>query len=133
MGHLITGDDIAFNAGINLTHTRGSHTIKAGIMREDELFGQARSGTFGGQFNFADDSNDPLSTKYAYSNAFIGHIRDYSESLGRRPDDRRQKTWAWFAMDTWKASRKLTVDYGLRMYKWGPPISMSGEASAFIL
>ena len=100
-------------------------------MREDELFGQARTGTFGGQFNFADDSADPLSTKYAYSNAFIGHIRDYSESLGRRPDDRRQKTWAWFAMDTWKASRKLTVDYGLRMYKWGPPVSMSGEASAF--
>ncbi len=127
----ITGDDIAFNAGINLTHTRGSHTYKAGLMREDELFGQARSGTFGGQFNFADDSADPLSTKYAYANAFIGHVRSYTESLGRRPDDRRQKTWAWFVQDTWKATRKITLDYGLRMYKWGPSVSMSGEASAF--
>ena len=127
----ITGDDIAFNAGINLTHTRGSHTLKFGVMREDELFGQARSGTFAGDFNFADSSVDPGNTRYAYSNAIIGHVTTYSESLGRRPDDRRQKTWAWFAQDTWKATRKLTFDYGLRMYKWGPSISMSGEASAF--
>ncbi len=127
----ITGDDIAYNASINLTHTRGSHTFKAGIMREDELFGQARSGTFAGDFNFADSSVDPGNTRYAYANAFIGHVTTYSESLGRRPDDRRQKTWAWFVQDTWKATRKITLDYGLRMYKWGPSVSMSGEASAF--
>jgi len=127
----ITGDDIAFNGGINVTHTRGSHTFKAGIMREDELFGQARSGTFAGQFNFADDAQDPLRTGYAYANAFIGHITNYQESLGRRPDDRRQKTWAWFTQDTWKVNKQITLDAGLRMYKWGPSISMSGEASAF--
>ncbi len=127
----ITGDDISFNASVNLTHTRGSHTFKLGLMREDELFGQARSGTFGGEFNFADDSADPLSTRYGYANAFIGHVRSYTESLGRRPDDRRQRTWAWFVQDTWKATPKITLDYGLRMYKWGPSVSMSGEASAF--
>ena len=36
-----------------------------GVMREDELFGQARSGTFGGQFNFADDALHPNRTGYA--------------------------------------------------------------------
>jgi hypothetical protein len=32
-----------------------------GIMHENELFGQARSGVFGGEFNFQHDGNDPLS------------------------------------------------------------------------
>jgi len=127
----ITGSDLAFNASLNLTHTRGSHTYKTGVMREDELFGQARSGTFAGLFNFSDDSNDAGSTKYAYANAFIGHVRSYQESLGRVPDDRRQKTWAWFVQDTWKVNRKITFDYGVRLYKWAPALAMGGEASAF--
>ena len=55
----------------------------------------------------------------------------YTESMGRPPDDRRQKAWAWFVQDTWKVNPKLTLDYGLRMYKWATPLTMAGEASAF--
>jgi Carboxypeptidase regulatory-like domain len=127
----ITGDDVNFNLAMNLTHTRGAHTYKMGIMREDELFGQARSGVFGGEFNFAHDANDPLSTQYAYANAVLGHVFRYTESMGRVPDDRRQRAWAWFAQDTWKVNPRLTLDIGLRMYKWANPVTMAGEASAF--
>jgi hypothetical protein len=127
----IYGNDIAAPISLVLTHTRGSHTYKAGIMREAEFFGQARSGTFAGQFNFSDDGNDPLSAKYAYANAVLGHVRSYTESLGRVPDDRRQKTWAWYLQDTWKITPKITMDLGLRMYKWGPPLAQGGEGSGF--
>jgi hypothetical protein len=127
----IYGNDMAINAAINLTHTRGSHTYKFGVMREDEQFGQARSGIFAGQFNFADDNQHPNRTGYAYANAVLGQIRSYQESLGRVPDDRRQKTWAWFAQDTWKVRPNVTLDVGLRMYKWGVAFPMGGEASAF--
>ena len=119
----IYGNDIAINAAINLTHTRGRHTYKMGLMREDELFGQARSGTFAGQFNFADDNQHPSRTGYAWSNAVLGQVARYTESLGRVPDDRRQKTWAWYVQDTWKVTPKLTMDIGLRMYKWGQNLS----------
>ena len=97
-------------------------------MREDELFGQARSGTFGGQFNFADDNLHPNRTGYAWSNAVLGQVRSYTESMGRVPDDRRQKTWAWYVQDTWKITPKITLDYGVRMYKWGQAIAQGGEA-----
>jgi hypothetical protein len=127
----ITGNDIAVPVSINLTHTRGRHTYKAGVLREDELFGQARSGTFAGEFNFQDDANDPGRTGYAYANAAIGHVRSYLESLGRVPDDRRQKTWAFFGQDTFKVNRNLTFDVGLRVYKWGAPVAMAGEGSGF--
>jgi hypothetical protein len=129
----IYGNDIAINAAINLTHTRGRHTYKTGIMREDELFSQARSGTFGGQFNFADDNQHPNRTGYAYSNAVLGQVARYVESMGRVPDDRRQRTWAWYLQDTWKVTPKLTMDIGLRVYKWGQAIAQGGESSVFSL
>ena len=127
----IYGNDIAINAAINLTHTRGRHTYKMGVMREDELFSQARSGTFGGQFNFADDALHPNRTGYAWANAVLGQVARYTESMGRVPDDRRQKTWAWYVQDTWKPTTKITLDLGLRMYKWGPALAQGGESSVF--
>lgn len=129
----IYGNDIAANVALNLTHTRGRHTYKTGIMREDELFSQARSGTFGGEFNFADDNQHPNRTGYAYANAVLGQVRSYQESMGRVPDDRRQRTWAWYVQDTWKVTPKLTMDIGLRVYKWGQAIAQGGESSVFSL
>ncbi|RPI51163.1 MAG: carboxypeptidase regulatory-like domain-containing protein, partial [Acidobacteria bacterium] len=127
----ITGEDSAFPISLKLTHTRGNHTFKMGIMREREVFGQARSGIFAGEFNFAHSGSDALSTGYPYANAYIGHVLSYTEDLGRAPDFRMQQTWAWFVQDTWKLTPQLTLDAGLRMYKWGHPYSGSGEASIF--
>ena len=127
----ITGEDVAFAVGANLTHSVGPHTFKMGILREHEQFGQARSGTFGGEFNFQNDGNDPLNTGYAYANAFLGHVTSYTESMGRVPDDRYQNTWAGYFQDTWKPNAHLTLDLGLRVYKWDTPFSKTGQASAF--
>jgi hypothetical protein len=127
----ITGEDSAFNAAINLTHTRGTHTFKFGVMRESEVFGQARSGIFAGEFNFGHSGSDAQSTGYAYSNLYLGHVQTYTEDLGRAPNFRIQNTWAWYAMDTWKIKPTVTIDAGLRMYKWAHPYNGGGEASAF--
>ena len=116
----IYGNDIAINAAINLTHTRGKPHLQDGLMREDELFGQARSGTFAGavQLRRRQQPSEPHRLRVLERGARSG--ARYTESLGRVPDDRRQKTWAWYVQDTWKITPKLTMDYGLRMYKWGP-------------
>ena len=81
--------------------------------------------------NFADDALHPNRTGYAWANAVLGQVARYTESMGRVPDDRRQKTWAWFVQDTWKPTSKITLDLGLRMYKWGPALAQGGEASVF--
>ena len=54
-------------------------------MREDELFGQARSGTFAGQFNFADDNLHPNRTGYACANAVLGQVRSYRSRWAASP------------------------------------------------
>jgi hypothetical protein len=127
----LTGKDSAINAAANLTHTRGAHTFKMGFMRERENFGQARSGTFGGEFNFQNDTANPNNSGFAFSNAFLGQVTTYTESMGRPGDHRRQTTFAWFAQDTWKPHSTLTVDLGLRMYKSDRPRHTLGESSIF--
>jgi hypothetical protein len=127
----IYGADTAIAGAISLTHTRGAHTFKGGLMREFERFGQARSGTFGGEFNFSNDAAHPNNTGFAYANAYLGIVSSYTEDLGRVGDNRRQNTWAWYVQDTWKATTKLTLDIGLRMYKWDHPLQGGGEASEF--
>jgi hypothetical protein len=117
----------------NLSYTHGSHAFKFGGYRESSRFGQARSSIFAGQFDFGQDANDPLTTGYAFSNAYVGHFRQYTEGLGRPAQFARRNIWAWFAQDTWKVTRKLTLDIGLRMY-WAPwALQSNGEGSAFTL
>ncbi len=127
----ITGADTSFPIRNDLTYTRGVHTFKFGALREHERFGQARSGNFGGTFDFSNDGNDPLRTGFAFANAFIGHVTNYTEDMGRVPDNFYQSTWAFYGTDSWKAKRNLTIDIGLRVYRWGYPLWGNGEASAF--
>ncbi len=102
-----------------------------GILREHERFGQARSSNFGGQFDFSTDAADPLNTGFGFANAYIGHVTNYTEDMGRVPDNYYAATWSWYAQDTLKLRRNLTVDIGLRMYRWGLPLWGGGEASGF--
>jgi hypothetical protein len=127
----IDGADSSMPINLNFTYTHSTHIIKAGVSRIYERFAQARSSTFAGQFDFSNDSNDPLNSGFALANMYLGHVTSYTESMGRVPDNRRQYTWAWFIQDTWKARRNLTIDYGLRMYKWAPALQGGHEASSF--
>ena len=127
----ITGHDTAANIAASLTHTRGAHTFKTGVMRERENFGQARSGLFGGEFNVQNDTANPNNTGFAFSNLLLGQITTYTESMGRVGDNRRQTTYAWYAQDTWKIHPDVTLDMGLRMYKSDLPRHITGESSVF--
>ena len=128
----ITGIDTAAPFQDNLTYTYGPHTLKAGVLREYERNTQARASVFSGLFNFQNDANDPGNTGYAFANAYIGHVQTYTENLGRPPSpDRRFFTFAAFVQDTWRVTRTITVDIGLRVYHWSPPLQSTGEASEF--
>jgi hypothetical protein len=127
----ITGADTSIAVSANLTHTRGAHTLKAGLFREHERFTQARSSVFAGEFNVSNDTNNPNNTGFGFSNLYTGQISNYTEAMGRVPDNRWQTTWAWFVTDNWKLHQKVTMDIGVRMYKWDDPLSNTGEASAF--
>jgi hypothetical protein len=115
-------DDTIFDLTNNLTKVVGVHTLKAGIYYERVRYYSGARGTNSGQFDFSSDSSNPLDTGYAYSNALVGVFRSYQESNTRVETNGRGNTFDWFAQDSWKATRRLTLDLGMR-FSWYTPYS----------
>src|SRR5262249_50031490 len=105
--------------------------FKFGAFYEHSRFGQTATSNFSGSIDFGQSSLDPLNTGYAFANAYIGHFNSYTEDLGRGPDNTRRNIQAYYAQDTWKIRRNLTMDIGVRVYHdpWG--LQSDGVASIF--
>lgn len=114
---LTGGTDFTFSFNDNVTITRGTHTFKLGAdayrMREYE----GERSIFSGTFSFGKDANNPFDTNYAFSNAALGVFNTYTESNARYGANERESIVEWFAQDTWKINRRLTLDYGMR-FSW---------------
>ncbi len=119
----------------NLTWIKGSHTFKGGFyvekLRNTEGPGSVGAGPWAGQFNFNNDTANPLDTRYAYANALLGVFRDYTE-VDALPEVQASRWLAeWYVQDTWKAARRLTLDYGVR-FLWYKPWSTTLPAATFV-
>jgi hypothetical protein len=105
-----------FNWSNNVTVTRGGHSLKAGIYVETFFRHQKKAVPFNGSFDFGRNVNNPLDTNYAYANAALGVFNSYTETSA--PAWMRQRTggYEWFLQDNWKATRRLTLELGMRMH-----------------
>ena len=72
---------------------------------------------FDGTFNFSKDVNNPLDTNWSFANAALGIFDSYTESNARYGANERQAIVEWFVQDTWKITKRLTLDYGMR-FTW---------------
>lgn len=99
----------------NFSKSIKSHNLKFGIYW-DRIWRNANNPVvFNGQFDFGANVNNPLDTGYAYANAAAGVFNSYSEASNRPFAYFRVSNLEWFAQDSWRATRRLTLDYGLRM------------------
>lgn len=124
--------DTIFDLTNNLTYVRSSHTFKFGLFYERVRYFGGQWGTNFGSFDFSSDTNNPLDTRYAYSNALIGVFRSYQESNTRVETNGRGNTLDWFAQDTWKITRRLTIDYGMRFTWYTPYTDKNDLAASFV-
>jgi hypothetical protein len=121
----------AFSLTDNLTKTLGAHTIKLGIAIERHYQGSLNDGTYAGSLSFARDVNNPLDSGYAYSNAALGVYATYTEQSARVKLRFRQSSEEWFVQDSWKAARRLTLDYGVRFHHIAPITMADDTMSVF--
>lgn len=103
----------------NLSYNRQSHNYKFGFYLERIRNGEAPGGNWTGTFNFSsNDSNYTAAqgnTGHPYANALLGSFRSYSESSSRPYTDLERMLIQWYVQDQWKVSRRLTLNYGVRM------------------
>jgi len=121
----------AFALTDNITKTMGAHTLKFGVTIERHFLG-SNTDTVNGTLSFARDVNNPFDANYAYANAAVGVYATYSERTTITPGHSRQFTDEWFAQDNWKATRRLTLDLGVRFHHFTPIFRSDDVASAFV-
>lgn len=105
----------------NLTWIRGNHTFKVGaeVYLEATLDGSfagvtLATGTGPTSEPFTPTTNlNGQSMGFGYASFLLG---DYSSTTQTPQENYKEgnQEWGLFIQDTWKATRKLTIDYGLR-------------------
>lgn len=104
----------------NISKVVGSHALKFGIylerMRKDEV-GSANTR---GALDFRRSTNNPFDTNWAFSNCLLGYFYSYSEANLRTYSHYRYTQVEFYAQDSWKAGRRLSLEFGVRFY-WAPP------------
>ncbi len=117
------------SASDTVTKVYATHTIKAGFFWE--WIRNSQPGN--------DDTNGYLqvytgnSTSYgnAYADLITGNLSGgYVESNFNRINDISYSTWEGFVQDSWKVSKKLTVNYGLRITHFTPWTDRTGAGYA---
>jgi hypothetical protein len=75
-----------------------------------------------GQFNHQTQAiaDNPFDTGHTFANALLGSFREYTE-IDAFPEVQARRFLAeWYLQDTWKASRRVTIDYGARFLYYNP-------------
>jgi len=115
----IAARDDRFNFQDQMNWLKGKHNIKAGVFFESQFASEGprigSSADLGGRFLFNRDANNPLDTNHPFSNAAYGVFREYRQA--NRYSNGAASMWLgeWFVQDSWKATRHLTLDFGLRV------------------
>lgn len=110
--------DIA--ASDTLTWTRGSHTLKGGVVvirnRKDQ---NARS-LYAGSITFSSANNSAKTTGNALADALLGNFQDYQEASDDPVGHFRYTQYHAFVTDSWKIKHNLSLELGLR-YQYAIP------------
>lgn len=123
----------------NVTKTIAGHTFKAGIFIEKsgqndgiQLTTASAPATVNqaGQFRFI-DTGHPSTTGVAVANTALGYFNDYGEIGQKTVTPWVATATDWFVQDSWKATKKLTLELGLRHSIWPPWGSRWGTLAMF--
>lgn len=112
----------------NVTKTMGSHILKAGIFlnRQSQT---TEAITSRGAFNFATNANNPLETGHTFANGLLGVFNNVSQANRYVTSPTRNNVAEWFAQDSWKVTRRLTLELGMRFVLTPPAFGTTVEAA----
>jgi Carboxypeptidase regulatory-like domain/TonB-dependent Receptor Plug Domain len=103
------------NVTDNISKVLGTHTLKFGGFVEYAIKHESAFRPYNGTILFDRDSANPGDTNWAFSNALLGNYQQYQQWSKLLIEDAPYWNYEFFAQDSWKASRKLTLNYGMRM------------------
>jgi len=99
-----------------LSLTKGTHLIKWGaqyiLNKKDEI----NAATDKGNFNFGVNTASDFDWGYSPANILAGAVSQFTQVSNQSLKHSKYQDFHFFIQDTWKATSKLTLDYGIRLY-----------------
>ncbi len=127
-----TNENITHDVIANLTKVWGSHATKAGFYFQHSYKPQSIFAAFNSEINFNDNAANPFDTGYSYANAATGVFNSYTQANKYALPEWRYKNLEWYAQDNWRPNKRLTLDYGVRLYYLTPQWDTTLQASNFL-
>ena len=116
------------NVNDNLTWVWHTHTFKTGVFYQRSRKDQIAWGNVNGQFSFGDEGTSggtcppatPCQLGDPLASSLLGNFNSFDQSTARPTGFFRYNQLEFYVQDTWKATSRLTLDYGMR-FAWIPP------------
>ena len=109
----------------SLTWNKSAHTLRSGVSVTRNRKDQNGRNQHTGDVSFNPTGN-PNSTGYAFADALLGNFRTYSEGGDDPLGFFRFTEYGAYVSDTWRASKSLSLEIGLR-YERQEPIYAQGN------
>jgi outer membrane receptor protein involved in Fe transport len=103
----------------NFSKIKGNHALKFGVYVQRQRKDQAAGDSM--RINFNTNVNNPLDAGHPYANALLGNfnwLRAPNREIGQ--GQYRSTNFEWYVQDNWRATNRLTLDYGIRFSYIGP-------------
>ncbi len=99
-----------------MSWTKGSHLFKWGVQyilnKKDEI----NAAIDKGNFNFGVNTASQFDWGYGPANVLTGALSQFTQVSNQSIKRSKFQDFHAFVQDTWKATSKLTLDYGIRLY-----------------
>jgi Carboxypeptidase regulatory-like domain len=115
--------------GDTVSIVKGNHLIKAGGVFIRDRVDQNGRPFYNGDVNFAGSGSN--TTGYALADAFLGNFSAYTEASSDPVGHFRFSQPEVFAQDTWKAARKLSLEFGIRWQLISPLYTQGNNYANF--
>jgi len=108
-----TGKDYALTE--NVSFIKGAHTFKFGMYYNRDFKTQTGNWGLEGSINFGSSSSMPNDTGNGLANLMLGNFNNFTQASGHVYPWFRFWQLDFYAQDSWKVSKRLTVEFGIRV------------------
>jgi hypothetical protein len=121
--------DISFTD--NVTYTFKEHTFKAGALIVRNRKDQNATSYYNGLVAF-NSSGVPNTTGYSLADVLTGNFQTYTEAANDPVGMFRFSQYEGFVQDSWRVSKRLSVEIGMRFSHYIPTYAVANNMSNFV-
>ena len=126
----IFGNKTTFELSDNLTKVKGTHTLQFGFQMNHTRNDQNQANVNGSIWSNVGWAG-VTSTGNVFGDLLDQSVYQWSQSTNDPDGMWRFWNYEWYAQDSWKVNRKLTLNYGARFAYFPPWFEARGEVSTF--